>query len=248
MKSPRERWEHLSEWPLTAAAVAFLAAYAWPVIDPALPPEALRLCQVVTFVTWLVFVADYVIRLRLSRDRRRFVVTHLPDLAVVLLPLLRPLRLLRLVSLLAVLNRHAGSSLRGRVALYVAGSFVLVLFVSALAVLDAERGQPGAVISSLADALWWSATTVTTVGYGDLYPVTGEGRIVAVGLMISGIALVGIVTASLASWLIERIAEVEEESQSATRHDVHRLQDEIASLRADLSAALERPVVREPTD
>lgn len=66
----------------------------------------------------------------------------------------------------------------------------------------------------------WAMTTVTTVGYGDRFPVTETGRFVAGGLMLAGIALLGVVTASLASWLIERVAEVEEESQAATRGDV----------------------------
>lgn len=73
--------------------------------------------------------------------------------------------------------------------------------------MDAERGQVGATISSFGDAWWWAITTMTTVGYGDRYPVTTTGRFVAVGLMIGGIALLGTVTASLASWLSDRVRE-----------------------------------------
>jgi voltage-gated potassium channel len=103
-----------------------------------------------------------------------------------------------------------------------------VLFVSSLAVLSAERGKRGSNIESFADALWWSMTTVTTVGYGDQFPVTGTGRWVAASLMLAGIALLGVVTASVASWLIERVQEVQETSQAATRHDVEALTAEIA--------------------
>jgi len=159
----------------------------------------------------------------------------------VALPLLRPLRLLRLVTLLSVLNRYAGGSLRGRVAVYVAGSTALVLFVSALAVLDAERGAEGANIAGFTDALWWAMTTVTTVGYGDRFPVTPTGRVVAGGLMLAGIALLGVVTASLASWLIERVAQVEEQSQAATRRDVAALTDEVRALRSELAEARPQP-------
>ncbi len=78
-------------------------------------------------------------------------------------------------------------------------------------------------------------TTVTTVGYGDTYPVTTTGRFVAGGLMLAGIALLGVVTASLASWLVERVADVEEESQAATRRDVEALSNEVAALRAEIA-------------
>ena len=230
----RERWEHGAEWPLTFAAVIFLAAYAWPILDPGLEPPWLAVCGFVTVTTWLLFALDYIARLALSVDRWQFVRTNLLDLAVIALPLLRPLRLLRLVMLLNVLNRRAGGSLRGRVAVYVAGATSLVLFVAALAVLDAERGAEDANIATFGDALWWAMTTVSTVGYGDRFPVTETGRLVAGGLMLAGIALLGVVTASLASWLIERVQQVEEESQAATRRDVAALTAEVAALRMAL--------------
>ncbi len=225
--SRRERWEARADWPLTIAALAFLVAYAWPIVDPTLDQPWRDVCRTVSLVTWLLFVGDYLLRLALSRTRKRFVVTHLLDLAVVRLPLLRPLRLLVLVRALGVLNRAAGSSLRGRVAVYVVGAAGLVVLVASLAVLDAERGHPGANIETFRDAVWWSFTTVMTVGYGDRFPVTDAGRVVAVALMVSGIALLGVVTASIASWLLERVAEAEEESQAATRRDVHLLSEQV---------------------
>jgi voltage-gated potassium channel len=103
------------------------------------------------------------------------------------LPLLRPLRLLRLIPLLSVLNRRAQTGLRGRVAIYVAGGASLLAFVAALAVLDVERSSPDANISDFGDAIWWAVRTMTTVGYGDHYPVTGIGRVVAFGPRISGL-------------------------------------------------------------
>jgi len=234
-----QRWDAAREWPLTVAAVVFLAAYAWPVLDPSLAAPLLSVCRVLTWLTWGLFAVDLVVRLVMAADRRDFLRANLLDLAVVLLPVLRPLRLLRLVTLLTVLNRHAGRSLRGRVVVYVVGATSLVMFVAALAVLDAERGRPGSTIDSFGDAVWWSFTTVTTVGYGDRYPVTVEGRAVAVGLMLAGIALLGVVTATFASWLVERVREAGEESETVTRRDLALLTNEVARLRAALEARVE---------
>lgn len=83
----------------------------------------------------------------------------------------------------------------------------MAIGVGALAVFDAERGSAKANITSYGDAVWWACTTVTTVGYGDLYPTTLEGRLVAVLLMLVGIALIGSVTAAMASWFLARAAE-----------------------------------------
>ena len=119
-------------------------------------------------------------------------------------PLLRPLRLLRLATLLKVMNRKASTGLRGKVAIYVVGGSALLAFCGALAVLDAERANPDRNIVSFGDAIWWAITTMTTVGYGDRYPTTGIGRLAAAALMVGGITLLGVVTATFASWFIEK--------------------------------------------
>jgi voltage-gated potassium channel len=94
----------------------------------------------------------------------------------------------------------------------------------------------GAIINSFGKALWWSITTVTTVGYGDVYPVTNTGRVIAVLLMIGGISLVGVVTAALASWIIERVTEEESVMQAATVAHVEELRNEIRALGKELQA------------
>ncbi len=231
----RARWEASADWPLSTAALLFLAAYAWPVLQPGLDQRWVRGCEVVAWLAWSMFGVDYLARVYLSRRRRRFVLTHLPDLAVIALPLLRPLRLLRLVTLLNFVNRRAADKVRGRLPLYVLIAGALILFVSSVAVLDAERGRPGANINGFGDALWWSVTTITTVGYGDLYPTTATGRFVAAGLMVSGIALLGVVTASFASWLLAKIREGEQAVESATQQEVQELTREVQELRSEIA-------------
>jgi voltage-gated potassium channel len=194
-----EAWNRRVDRPLTALAVAFLVAYAWSVLDRTISPGGRDVLEVLLTGTWVVFGLDYLVRIALARRRGRFVLRHLPDLAVLLLPMIRPLRVLRLVTVITVLHRRLHEDVRGKVLLYVAGSVTLVGFVAALSVLDAERD---ASITTFGDALWWTVTTITTVGYGDRYPVTVEGRIVAGVLMVGGIALLGVVTASIGagSW------------------------------------------------
>ena len=108
------RWERVSEWPLTAAALIFLVAYAWEVIAD-LRGAGRQAAELAMNVVWAVFAVDYAGRLVCAPDRGRWFVRHLADLAVVALPVLRPLRLLRLVALLGVLHRSAGTALRGRI-------------------------------------------------------------------------------------------------------------------------------------
>ncbi|MGO1315827.1 MAG: potassium channel family protein [Cellulomonadaceae bacterium] len=201
-----ERWERRAEIPLMAVALVFLGAYAVPIVWPAVSEATKQACEVVVNVTWGLFAVDYAVRLWLAEDRRHFVRRNLFDLAIIVLPLLRPLRLLRLVILLRVLNRVGKQSLRGRVVVYAVGGAALLLLVGGLAVTEAEMAEPSSPIRHFGDGLWWAVTTMTTVGYGDVYPATTTGRFVAFSLMLGGVALLGVVTATLASWLVSAVS------------------------------------------
>ncbi|MDM4719062.1 ion channel [Micromonospora sp. WMMA1363] len=237
------RWERLTALPLTVLSLVFLAAYAAPILDPQLDAVWARACRVTNVAVWLLFWLDFGVRLVLHPERRRFLREHLFDLAVLVLPMLRPLRALRLVTVVLTLSRRTEIWVRGRLSLYVGATTLLLVLVAALAVLDAERRAPESSITSYSDALWWAAVTITTVGYGDFYPVTAEGRLVAVGLMIGGIGLIGFVTGSLASWIVDRISRRGQQvpgrgqQQAATAEDVAALRAEIAALRRRLEAS-----------
>jgi voltage-gated potassium channel len=181
-------------------------------------------------------------RVVLAPDRRRYVLRHLHDLAVIVLPLLRPLPLLTVIG---ALHRRAGATLRGRVAIYVAGSTTVLAVVGALAMLDAERDVPESNIITSGDALLWAVTTITTVGYGDRYPTTTTGRLIAFGLMIAGIALLGVVTATLASWIVERVSAENAAEGAATAAQIDALMAEVRFLRHQQEAG--RPAVGRQT-
>jgi voltage-gated potassium channel len=240
-------WDRRMDWWLTGLAVVFLVAYAWQVLDTDLGPGGHDALELVLTAAWVAFGADYLVRLALARRRGRYLLHHLLDLAVLLLPMLRPLRAVRAVLAIGVLNRQLRDNVRGRVAVYVGGAVVLVGFVASLAVLDAERDAPDSSITTFGDALWWTVTTVSTVGYGDRYPVTLEGRLVAGGLMIAGIALLGVVTASLASWFVENLRRHERQLESEVDRTGAQLAEVLAELRAVTSRLDELERDRRPS-
>lgn len=228
-----QQWESRSEWILAAVAVAFLFVYSLQVLTT--PSRSVsNLLNVTMTVLYLAFVVDYVVRLTLAPQRASWFFRHLFDLAVVVLPFLRPLRLLRLVVLFKVMHRAGGDAIRGRVAVYTAFSAILLVYVVSLAMVETERSAPDATITNFGNAVWWSITTITTVGYGDMYPVTVTGRVIAVLLMIGGISLIGVITATVASWIVERVAEEDSANRAATASQIDDLRDEIRQLSAQL--------------
>lgn len=199
-------WERRTDLPMTALSATFLALYTVEVLATRPGSPAWQLLEGLLWALWGLFVLDLAVRLRLARDRRRFVLDNPLDVLVVLAPFLRFLRLVRLLTAISVLTRTLRDDLRGQVSTYLVVTVSLLGFVAALGVYEAERDAPEATITTFGDALWWVLTTITTVGYGDRYPVTAEGRLVAAGLMLAGIAVLGTVTATIAAWFSEQIA------------------------------------------
>ncbi|MCX5371214.1 potassium channel family protein [Streptomyces sp. NBC_00015] len=208
--SRQARWEELVEVPLAVASLAFLAGYAVHVLAQGLSGGWRDFCLLVMLAAWVLFGVDYAVRWRLSGQRLRFVRTHWLDGVVVLLPLLRPLRIVKVYE--TVQHRHGRPrlSLHARVITYAGVSTGLLGFAGALAVYNQERGAPGATMKTFGDALWWTCETLTTVGYGDVTPVTRGGRLIAVGMMACGLALLGAVTGSFSSWLIQVFSREDE--------------------------------------
>ena len=233
------RWERRAEWPLAGVATIFLIAYSIQVLaDPQGPTT--EILEVILAVTYVLFVIDYLIRLVLADHRSSWFFQHLIDLAIVALPFLRPLRLLRLLVLFSALQKAVGGAIRGRVITYTAFSSILLIYVASLAILEEERDVEGSVIKNFGDAVWWSITTVTTVGYGDLSPVTTAGRVVAVFLMIGGISLVGLVTATLASWVIEKVSDEDAANTAVTTAQIDELRLDMQQRIDALTVELQR--------
>ena len=207
-----ERFSNLVDGPMLVLAVLWLPVLIWPLV--AHPSSGIaNTLNAIDYLVWALFSVEYLTKLYLAPDRGRFVRTHLIDLVVIVVPLLRPVRALRLVRLVRLgraaivageVLRRAKSILTHKGLHFVLLSVVLLVFVAAALEKAFEAGTRGSNIHSYGDSLWWSVVTITTVGYGDRFPVTSGGRGIAVVLMLVGIGLVGVITATLASYFIEQ--------------------------------------------
>ncbi|MDN4481500.1 potassium channel family protein [Demequina muriae] len=235
----------IDPWMAVLALVFLVVWSARIIFFHSLPSELRATMLVVQWWIWLVFLADIVIRTVISNRSWRYLWTHPLDVIAVAVPAARPLKLLT-----AFTQGAAFSSARGRMKTMqaVVVSVVLLLWIGSVAVLAAEREVADSAINSFGDALWWAVVTVTTVGYGDFAPVSPTGRVIAVVMMLLGIALIGVVTASVAAWFVSRTTgedERQQELQDEGRHD--ELTERIARLEAkiDALAGSERQPARE---
>ncbi len=213
----RERYNrfierHEAAWELTFALLAllFVVVGIWP-LDSA-DADSVLLVGFEWGIT-AIFAAEFISRLAASHDRRAYLRAHWID-AVAVIPLGRGLRLLRLVRLIRLVRAFAGIAralerveavARHRALLWIGAAWAAVMVICSAGLYLAEVGVNPAVREPM-DAVWWGITTMTTVGYGDVYPITAEGRLAASALMILGIALYSAITATLTSVLLTRSA------------------------------------------
>ncbi|MGB1101015.1 MAG: potassium channel family protein [Pontimonas sp.] len=210
MAKLREKTEmalHKLEVPWMILGFVYLGIYAFQVI--AQPERWLyNTLEIVNIGIYVVFVIDLVIRgilvgkaLVSIEGIIDFVKAHWLSILAVVLPAFRSLRVLRVVIVLRALEPYLLTRSH-KLAVITGVTIPLLLFTSAVSVLEAEQSAEGANITSFPDAFWWALVSVTTVGYGDKFPVTDEGRLIATFLLVVGIGLFGALTALLASWVM----------------------------------------------
>ena len=224
-----EGYERVSEPVLLVAAFAMIplivGAFWWP--ESRIDPKAFALGG---GVIWAIFAIDVAVKLLLAPDARTFVREQWVEIAIVALPFFRPLYLLRLF----LFGSRAAVGLR-RVA---EADFVFALtaglvIIGATVLYTVETNNPN--IDGFGDALWWGVVTVTTVGYGDIYPSSTVGRIVAGVLMIGGITLFGAVAGNVVA-LMTRVRSGRRPAQPA----VANYAEELQALRAQLQRIEDR--------
>jgi voltage-gated potassium channel len=217
-----------------------------------LEPDTRRVLDYADLAVCSLFLLDFLISLWRAPDRWRYFVTWgwldlLSSIPMVnaarwgraarVLRVFRVLRGLRAAKLLAtlVLSRRAEST-------FLAAALVALLLVtfSSIAVLHFEN-DPQSNIKSADDAIWWAFATITTVGYGDRYPVTGEGRFVACLLMAAGVGLFGTFSGFLAAWFVSPAGPRDGEDMAALRAEVAALREAIERAGGPAGAASLRP-------
>ena len=206
-RSPREAaWEKISTIPLIIFSFVFLVGFSILILDDEVFTTGIdKYILSALAVIWIAFIVDYIARYILANNKAVFFRRNLIDLLSGIVPFFRPFLLLMYLSRLRFFRGRRGSSVRARLIVYAASFAVMYIYVLSLAVYAAERHAPGASITSYGDALWWAMETISTVGYGDLIPITIPGRIYASMLMLGGMVIVGLTTATVVSFLGERV-------------------------------------------
>ena len=236
-------WEERSSTPMFVASVLYLLAFAAPIMSTRIQEPYDAYLNIIQMILWGLFAADYCIRLYLAPRRLYFITHNLMNLAIVLLPAWR------IVSFLAMIHLTTNRQYKrlSELAVKLFGYTAIFIIMFALAIYSVESSEPGAMIRDLPTAYWWTFTTLATVGYGDVYPITGIGRVIAVVVMLYGVGMVAVATGALASWIIEKIGGREEQEYPATKADVDDLHQEISELRALLAREYARREARDYT-
>jgi voltage-gated potassium channel len=241
---------------LTVMSLIVMALVILP-LSPATHETLLWFDNAICFV----FLADFAYNITGSRPRSEYFIHRrgwldllgsIPTLGFFrFTALFRLARLSRLARIMRLLSGQHKRELiddivrnRGQYALFVTLMLVfIVLATGTILVLQFESSSPDANITTGGDALWWAFVTLTTVGYGDQYPVTLLGRVTGVGVMAAGIGVIGALASILASILVpspkeqaEAATEAGSDEKAALDERLSAIQSELAAIHAELRA------------
>jgi voltage-gated potassium channel len=191
------------DWTLTSLAISFLFAYSYPAFNEVINDSTQAKLDLIQWVSWIAFALDLLFGVVRSQNKAQYLKKHPLEILAVALPFLRPLRLLRFVSFGTLIFERVNMGKSIGISVKVIATALFLTYLAGIEITMAERGQPGSTINNVGDGFWWAITTLTTVGYGDIYPTTTEGRVIAVGLMISGICVLGVISATVAAWFVK---------------------------------------------
>lgn len=235
--------QEITPWALAILVLSVVALVCLGFQSVAEPSrETQKLLSTLDFIICVFFLADFAIQLRKAPDKKRFwrwgwvdLISSIPAVDSLrwgrfarvgrILRVLRGYRSVKEITRILIAKRDQSAS----VILFIFSG--LALTFGAIAILECESGMEGANIQTAPDALWWSFVTITTVGCGDFYPVTTEGRFVAAVLMAVGVGLFGTFTAYLATALFTQEEEVVVQKEDLILEKLNHLETQIQEIR-----------------
>ena len=235
-----DRIEQVTKYPMALLGVAWLAL-AIVVLSTDVNGSASTLLVGSLFALWVIMLVEYLVRLVVTPDTPGYVRRRWVEPATVLVPPLQGWHVIgieKMSLLLRVGELRVESILKHHSLFRVLIAAVVTLFLGAWLVLLFEEKAKGTNIHDYPDALWWAIVTVTTVGYGDRYPVTEGGRVVAAILMLVGIGLIGVLTATVASVFIKEHTDANKEEFKKGHADLGQQLSVISDRLADVERRL----------
>ncbi len=223
------------------AAISVLSVFNM-ILDyfPSIYPAAVNVVLIINIVLTILFVYDFSLRLATAPSRSYYFIRSYgwADLLAVI-PAFRIFRLFRIYKAYRIVHKHGAKFIlnylsrnRAASALYILVLMViLIIEFGSILVLQVEQGSPSANITSATDAIWWAYVTITTVGYGDQFPVTNAGRLVGILVMTTGVAVFATFAGLISSKLLASPPKEEEKPEViAEGDDVARYRSELKQL------------------
>jgi voltage-gated potassium channel len=235
-----DRIERVTRYPMALLGIAWLVI-AIVVLTADVNGSASIALVGTLFALWVILLAEYLVRLAITPDRRGYLKRRWVEPATVAVPALQPWHLIgieRMCLLLQEAELRVEAVLRHHSLFRVLIAAAATLFLGAWLVLLFEEKAKGSNIHNYPDALWWAVVTVTTVGYGDRFPVSEGGRVVAVILMLLGIGLIGVLTATVASVFVKEHTDANRDEYRKGHDDLGQQLSVISNRLADLERRL----------
>jgi voltage-gated potassium channel len=235
-----DRIETVMKYPMTLLGIAWLVIAIVVVTTDVTSSASVALVGTL-FALWAILLVEYLVRLVVTPDRRGYLRRRWVEPATVAIPPFQGWHLVgieKMTLLVREAQLRVGAILRHHSLFRVLIAAAATLFLGAWLVLLFEQNAKGSNIHTYPDALWWAIVTVTTVGYGDRYPTTEAARTVAVVLMLLGISLIGVLTATIASVFVKEHTDANKEVYKKGHADLGQQLSVISERLADIERRL----------